>query len=273
MRPATTVPVVRQDEAAALAGLRRALGRSGAVVDENGASAYEQIARRLRELILGGRLPHGTRLPTEATLAAEFGVSRATIREAVRMLGAQGLVVATKGARGGTYVTRPSLDFAGRLLQANVTLLADLDDITLDELLEARRLIEVPAARLAARRRTDDDLVRLADSIPDDAREQGPTERFSVNAGFHTSLMAASGNALLEVAALPVFAVLQTSLARSGLGARFSRRIDADHREITDAIARGDELAAGKAMDAHLSYLQPHYRRVWRLARERRPDA
>ena len=83
--------------------------------------------------------------------------------------------------------------------------------------------------------------------------------------------MAASGNALLEVAALPVFAVLQTSLARSGLGARFSRRIDADHREITDAIARGDEDAAGEAMDAHLSYLQPHYRRVWRLARERRP--
>lgn len=273
MSPATTARVVRQSEAAALAGLRRALGRSGAVVDDGGASAYEQIAKRLRDLIVGGRLPQGTRLPTEMALAAEFGVSRATVREAVRMLGAQGLVVATRGARGGTYVTRPSLDFAGRLLQANVTLLSDLDDITLEELLEARRLIEVPAARLAARRRTGDDLARLVRSIPDDAREHGPTERFDVNAGFHTSLMAASGNALLEVAALPVFAVLQTSLARSGLDARFARRIDADHREITDAIGRGDETAAGEAMDAHLSYLQPHYRRVWRLARERRPRA
>jgi DNA-binding GntR family transcriptional regulator len=82
--------------------------------------------------------------------------------------------------------------------------------------------------------------------------------------------MAASGNALLEVAALPIFTVLQTSLARSGLGTRFARRIDADHREITDAIGRADEDGAGEAMDAHLDYLAPHYRRVWRLARERR---
>lgn len=83
--------------------------------------------------------------------------------------------------------------------------------------------------------------------------------------------MAAAGNPLLEVAALPVFAVLQNSLARSGLDARFSRRIDADHREICDAIARGDEDDAGQAMDEHLTYLTPHYRRVWRLARERGP--
>ena len=102
------------------------------------------------------------------------------------MLGAQGLVVATKGARGGTFVTRPTLDYASRLLQANVTLLTEIDDITLDELLEARRLIEVPAARLAARRRTDDDLARLADVIPDDASAPGASERFSANAGFHT---------------------------------------------------------------------------------------
>jgi GntR family transcriptional repressor for pyruvate dehydrogenase complex len=272
---AVSVPAARQDDAAALAGLRRALGRGRTAAGKGVApgSAYEQIADRLRELVLTGALHHGARLPTEATLASEFGVSRATMREAIRMLGAQGLVVATKGARGGTYVTPPSLDYASRLLQANVALLAEVDDITLQELLEARRLIEVPAARLAARRRTEDDLARLEDAIPDDAREHGVDERFSVNAGFHTSLMAASGNALLEVAALPIFTVLQTSLARSGLGSRFARRIDADHREITDAIARADEEGAGEAMDAHLTYLQPHYRRVWRLARERRPRA
>jgi DNA-binding FadR family transcriptional regulator len=232
-------------------------------------SAYERIAERLRELVLTGGLRHGERLPTEATLAAEFGVSRATVREAVRMLAAQGLVVAAKGARGGTYVTRPSLDYASRLLQANVALLAELDDITLEELLEARRLIEVPAARLAANRRTVDDVARLRASIPDEALH-GTDERFGANAGFHTSVMAASGNALLEVAALPVFAVLQTSLARSGLGVRFARRIDADHEEIADAIGRGDGDGAAEAMEAHLAYLQPHYRRVWRPARGRR---
>lgn len=271
----STVPALRaprQDETAALAALRRALAVDAAPSRGVAAagSAYERIAERLRDLVLTGVLRHGERLPTEATLAAEFGVSRATVREAVRMLAAQGLVVATKGARGGTYVTRPSLDYASQLLQANVALLADLDDITLEELLEARRLLEVPAARLAARRRTVDDVVRLRDAIPDEAMGHGAGERFSANAGFHTSVMAASGNALLEVAALPVFAVLQTSLARSGLGARFARRIDADHEEIADAIGRGDGDGAAEAMETHLAYLQPHYRRVWRLARGRR---
>jgi DNA-binding FadR family transcriptional regulator len=260
----------RQDEVAALAALRLALAVDAGHAGAGAGSAYERIADRLRELVLTGALRHGERLPTEATLAAEFGVSRATVREAVRMLAAQGLVVATKGARGGTYVTRPSLDYASRLLQANVALLADLDDITLEELLEARRLIEVPAARLAASRRTLEDVARLRDSIPDEAAGHGASERFGVNAGFHTSVMAASGNALLEVAALPVFAVLQTSLARSGLGVRFARRIDADHDEIADAIGRGDGDGAAEAMEAHLGYLQPHYRRVWRLARGRR---
>ena len=157
-----------------------------------------------------------------------------------------------------------------RKLQANVALLAELDDITLEELLEARRLLEVPAARLAARRRSVDDVDRLRDAIPDEATGHGAGERFSANAGFHTSVMAASGNALLEVAALPVFAVLQTSLARSGLGPRFARRIDADHQGIADAIGRGDGDGAAEAMEAHLAYLQPHYRRVWRLGRGRR---
>lgn len=268
-----SVPTLRKDDAAALLGLRLALAdhRLGTSAGDSPASAYEQIAETLRTLVLSGALAHGARLPTEATLAAEFGVSRATAREAIRMLGAQGLIVAVKGAHGGTYVTRPSLDFASQLLQANVSLLADLDDITLDELLEARRLIEVPAARLAARRRTEHDLVRLGGAISDDVHEGGENERFLVNAGFHTNVMAASGNALLEVAALPVYTVLQKSLARSGLDAGFSRRIDTDHRGITDAIARGDEDGAGQAMDEHLTYLTPHYRRVWRLARERRP--
>jgi DNA-binding FadR family transcriptional regulator len=269
----TPVPA-RQDERAALEGLRRALAGDGVGTEPprpHARKAYQHVAEQLRRLILTGALQHGERLPTESTLAAEFGVSRATVREALRMLAAQGLVVATKGAKGGTYVTRPSLDYASNLLRANVALLAEMDDITLEQLLEARRVIEVPAARLAARRRVDGDLRRLEASIADDARPHGTDERYRANTGFHTSLMAASGNALLEVSALPVFAVLQTSLARSRLGARFARRIEADHRVITDAIARGDEDGAEQAMGAHLDYLQPHYRRVWRLAREQAP--
>ena len=87
------------------------------------------------------------------------------------------------------------------------------------------------------------------------------------------SLVEAAGNALLEVSALPVFTVLQTGLARSSLSAAFDRRIDADHRAIADAIARRDEDGAGEAMAAHLAYLRPHYRRVWRAAQRERARA
>jgi DNA-binding FadR family transcriptional regulator len=267
-RSAPSLPVARQDEAAALAGLRQALGHGGPAPHGDGTSAYEQVARRLRTLIVDGRLRTGARLPTEASLASELGVSRATVREALRILAAEGLLVATRGARGGTYVTRPSLDFASRLLQTNVALLAELDDITLEELLEARELIEIPAARLAARRRGDEDLDRLAAAIPDDAGPRSADARWAANAGFHASLVDAAGNALLAVSALPVFTVLQTGLARASLSTAFDRRIDADHRAIADAIARRDEDGAGEAMASHLAYLRPHYRRVWRVTQQ-----
>lgn len=265
-----------RDEQDALEGLRRALAQGGdgqRLPLQRVRKAYEQIADQLRSLVVSGALRQGERLPTETSLAEELGVSRATVREALRILAAEGLVVVTRGARGGAYVTRPSLDYASRLLQTNVALLAELDAITLEELLEARALIEVPAARLAARRSGREQLERLEAAIPDDAGPGTAEARFTSNAGFHTSLMAASGNALLEVAAVPIFAVLQTSLARSSLGTAFDRRIDADHRRITDAIARGDEDDAEAAMLAHLAYLRPHYRRVWRRARATAPHA
>ena len=190
------------------------------------------------------------------------------------MLSAQGLLVATKGARGGTYVTRPSLDLPSRLLEANISLLAELDDITLDELLEAR---EADRGSGSAPRRPSPQRGRhrIARGIDSGRCEQcrgrasgspptrGSTRRCSRPLGTHCSRPLRS----------PLFTVLQTSLARSKLGVAFARRIDADHREITHAIARADEAGAGEAMEAHLAYLQPHYRRVWRLARERRPRA
>src|SRR3990170_4530039 len=70
--------------------------------------SYEQVADQLRELIVSGRLAQGERLPTETLLSAEVGVSRATGREALRLLAAQGLIRTAKGAGGGRFVTMPT---------------------------------------------------------------------------------------------------------------------------------------------------------------------
>ena len=231
--------------------------------------AYEQIAAVLRGRVVAGELEPGHRLPTETMLATEFGVSRATVREALRQLDAQSLIRTSKGATGGSYVTLPSAGHLSASLRSGIGLLADAHDVSLDELLEARELLEVPAARLAARRRQEHDLERLRAAIPGRPLELGAQEQFAHNADFHSVVLEASGNVLLAIAAQPVFDVLQTRLARSTLGSRFHRTINTHHRAIAAAIEAGDEVTAGDEMLAHVQYLRPFYEKAWRGMRRR----
>jgi DNA-binding FadR family transcriptional regulator len=237
----------------------RPAGSAGAAV-----KAYEQVADILRGRVVAGELEPGARLPTETMLATEFGVSRATVREALRLLGAQSLVRTAKGATGGSYVTVPSLRNLSASLRSGIGLLADAQDVSLEELLEARQLLEVPAARLAAVRHRPEDVERLHAAIPGRPLELGAQERFAYNADFHSIVLEASGNVLLLLAAQPVFDVLQNRLVRSTLGVRFQRTINAHHRSIAAAIAAGDEDAAGAEMYDHVEFLRPFYEKAWR---------
>jgi DNA-binding FadR family transcriptional regulator len=225
--------------------------------------AYEQVADQLRELIVTRYLTAGERLPNETTLAKEFGVSRATVREALRILAAQRLILTTKGAGGGTYVSEPGFDVISDFLQANIDLLTEMRHITLEELLEAREHLEVHAARLAAERRDDDDLVRLHASVPAPEAELDAHDRFGLNINFHAVLMETSGNSLFYIAALPVFSVLQTRLARSQLGDAWHRDVSAQHSDIVSAIETGDGGAAATLMREHLAFIRPSYEAVW----------
>jgi DNA-binding FadR family transcriptional regulator len=225
--------------------------------------AYEQVADQLRELIVGGELARGDRLPNEQVLARQFGVSRATVREALRVLAAQNLIRTAKGAGGGSYVTLPSADHISDFVTSNINLLTEASEVSLDELLEARELLEVPAARLAARRRSEEDVERLVAAIPNESGAFGPDERFDWNKEFHAVLIETSGNSLLTIASQPLFSVLQTNLARSALGPAFHAEVDRQHRLIADAVAAGDADAAGEGMKSHLAYLSGFYEQVW----------
>jgi GntR family transcriptional repressor for pyruvate dehydrogenase complex len=129
--------------------------------------AYEQVAEQLRELILNGTLSPGDQLPVEAELSAVFGVSRSTVREALRMLSSQSLIYTARGVTGGTFVAETSPDAISDFLETSIGLLSGSHEITADELLEARDLLEVPAARLAALRRTDEHLEAMRQAISD----------------------------------------------------------------------------------------------------------
>lgn len=226
--------------------------------------AYEQVADQLRELIVGGEIKPGHRLPNEAALSVQFGVSRATVREALRVLATQNLIRTTKGATGGSFVILPTADHISEFLSSNISLLSQTETVSLDEFLELREFLEVPAARLAARRHTPEAIEAMQSAIPGDWRELGTEEQFIHNKDFHSELVLAAGNTLLLIAAQPIFSVLQTNLSRSHLGRRFHDQINADHHAIAAAIASGDEDRAAEEMRRHLTYLRPYYEKAWR---------
>jgi DNA-binding FadR family transcriptional regulator len=214
-------------------------------------------------------LRQGARLPNEVVLAEQFGVSRATVREALRLLAAHNLIRTAKGAGGGSYVTVPSAEHLSESLLSGLGLLAAAEDVTLEELLEARELLEVPAAEIAARRRTTEHVERLRAAIPGEPLRLGTQEQFVYNADFHSIVIEACGNTLLTIAAQPIFTVLQTHLARSRLGRSFHRAINQHHREIVGAIDAGDESGARGQMYEHLEFLRPYYEQAWRRVRAR----
>jgi GntR family transcriptional repressor for pyruvate dehydrogenase complex len=227
----------------------------------------DAVAGRLRDLVFDGALQPGVRLPNETALAQEFGVSRPTLREALRSLAAQDLIRTAKGAGGGSYVTLPSRLGVSRFLHSSLTLMAGAEDISLDELLEARELLEVPAARLAATRIDAAGLERLREQIPHEPMRLPATEQFAYNQDFHSVVIEASGNTLLSIAAQPIFGVLQRNLARSRLGARFHRLVNDEHVAIAAAIAAGDADAAAAEMQGHLRHIRPYYEQAWRTRR------
>ncbi len=226
--------------------------------------AYEQVADQLRHLIVSGEIGPGHRLPNEAALAVQFGVSRATVREALRVLATQNLIRTTKGATGGSFVILPTADHISDFLISNISLLSQTETVSLDEFLELREFLEVPAARLAARRHTAESIERIAAAIPGETRDLGTQEHFIYNKDFHSQVVLAAGNTLLSIAAQPIFSVMQTNLSRSNVGRRFHDQVNADHHAIAQAIAAGDEDRAAEEMRSHLAFLRPTYERAWR---------
>jgi DNA-binding FadR family transcriptional regulator len=229
--------------------------------------AYEQVADQLRELIVKGEILPAQKLPNEATLAQQFGVSRATVREALRVLSTQNLLRTRKGTGGGSYITLPTVDRISDYLSANISLLSATENVSLDEFLELREMLEVPAARLAARRHDATHVHDLRAAVPESPLRMTTEDQFVLNRGFHSALVQATGNALLAIAAQPIFSVLQTNLQRSTLGNKFHKRINEDHLALVDAVDAGDEDAAADLMLDHLAFLRPMYEKAWRQAK------
>ncbi|HEX2031568.1 MAG TPA: FadR/GntR family transcriptional regulator [Actinomycetota bacterium] len=238
-----------------------ASGRPGALSVAKVRPGYQQVADQLRELILEGRINAGERLPTESELTEMFGASRSTVREALRILSSQNLIVTARGAGGGTFVSRPEPRYVSDFLEASFGLLSDSEHLTVDHLLEAREILEVPAAGLAAARRTEEHLTALRSCFParDDASR---AHLFEGNLLFHITIVEAAGNMVLPVITRPIFSVLRTRFLRDAAPPAFWRRVARDHRDILAAIEDGSETDAKARMERHLENLRPTYEEI-----------
>src|ERR1700677_4183483 len=156
--------------------------------------ASDVLAGELRERILTGELAEGDPLPAERELVKQTQMSRATVREALRILEVQNLVRVRAGRAGGAFVQRPTT----KSMASTVSMLIRGRQIKLADLMETREALEPFCAELAARKRTDDDLAVLDQANSDIADPGADLSAFlQANLDWHVGVAMASRNELL----------------------------------------------------------------------------
>jgi len=211
------------------------------------ARASTDVIAQIREAIFSGRYKPGDRLPTERQQAQQFGVSRVTVRDALRSLEAAGLVQVRVGGQGGPYVARPDL----ALLTESLGTHLQMQGVTFQELAEARLALETTAARLAAERASPEDLAELRAAIDLPRDPDGGTAAQSVD--FHEALVRASHNQALYAMFMATRALIQEAFdtlhARQPDMADAARRA---HTQLLKAITKRDSETAIRLMRDHL---------------------
>lgn len=215
--------------------------------------AAQKVAAQIRNAIVRGELTQEDNLPAEAQLMQLFDVSRPTLREAIRILEGEALIEVSRGARGGAKVKPFTPDLAARSI--GQTLQADLT--TLDEVFEARRIIEPPAAAFAARNQPKVAALELRKQIILEYESLGQFPRMAhVVSGFHIRLVEVSGNRALALVgrALQEITLTHLALIQYGAAGKYTperllerqRESLQSHETLAELIERGDAVGAEK---------------------------
>jgi DNA-binding FadR family transcriptional regulator len=211
-------------------------------------SAAADAAERIKELITSGAFPPGSRLPPERDLCLSLAVSRPTLREAIRSLGAMGALESRQGA--GTYVT----DLASLTLAEPLRFMVGLNARSLVELTDVRRLLETGAAELAAGPIDADELAQLAAVIDALRSEPVTVERMAeLDGRFHRIIHVAARNGLLLALLDGMGELANRSRSITGREPRLLESTMQAHGRIYDALAAHDPVAARTAMLDHLN--------------------
>lgn len=230
-----------------------------------GGRMSAEIVGQIIPLIRSGRLQPGDRLPSERDLSETFGVSRVTVRDALRVLEVMGLVQIRVGSAGGAFVTVPSTDVVGE----GVVNLMSLRGVPPGQIAEARTVLELAVLDLALERITDTDIEELREHCrrARDLVDAGSTDR-QLSVKFHARLARCTHNDAIGLIAASFAGPLSMGDMRAVEEQHErARRTVEEHSALVEAIADRDEAKARDLLRRHL------LRNVEQPETARRPEA
>jgi GntR family transcriptional repressor for pyruvate dehydrogenase complex len=214
-----------------------------------GRKSYQALADHLREQILSGHIPEGSPLPNERDLGGSTGLSRGSVREALRMLEVEGLLSVKPGRNGGSTIRLPGSDGVSRSLGAYVR----GQQIPFDTVLEAREALEPALACLAAIHRTEADLAAIAEAAAAMTAAGSDNTRFiAANSRWHWAVAEASQNRVMVAVVAALGDLLHQSNVEDFVSAEIRGAVIRAHAGIEAAIRAGDPDAAQRRMARHV---------------------
>jgi GntR family transcriptional repressor for pyruvate dehydrogenase complex len=215
---------------------------------------YQRIVEQVEDAVARGQLKPGERLPSERELVTQFGASRSTVREALRVLESNGIVRSRPGDPHGPEI----LPFSTTALAKQMTRLAQVDQLSLAELLSFRMILDGSATMLAARLRSADELAAMEQTIAvmADAIDAGYDEFSEADVAFHDAIALASRNSLIQICNQVVRGVVISLISD-----KVSRALDSEalmreslehHQEVLEAIRQGDGVSAAETSRRNL---------------------
>lgn len=205
-----------------------------------------KLIGRIKGMIATGAISPGSKFPPERGLAREFGVNRASVRQALKVLEIMGVLSQHVGD--GTYLSAS----AETILNEPIDFLVLLDDLSQHELFETRLMMEPELTARAADRATTEDLSALRNAIFSMERSKTTRERLNADLAFHEAIFRASGNRICHLLFKGIHHTLLMSMGQ------LSERVSLDqplmfHRRIYTAIRKRNPEEARRAMQEHIA--------------------
>jgi GntR family transcriptional repressor for pyruvate dehydrogenase complex len=215
----------------------------------------DQVVAQLLAAVGGGEHPPGSRLPPEVELAARANVSRLTLREAVKVLRDKGVLRVEQGR--GTFVNPPALwsPLDPELLASRSALEGATSGVFAQQLAEARTVVELGVATLAAQRRTDEDLELMLGTVEamQSGHDSGDVAAYTASdRAFHEALLVAAHNPFLAALFEPIRTLVEQVRVTTACDLNMREKAIAAHTAILEAVAAGNQEEAARAMWAHV---------------------